>query len=205
MATDTGTPDAPTALEQQPELSQNPNQDFRNSQLAQQTFAELKSARDELAAIKQAQADREAAEQQAKLEAEGNYKAALAAQTAKYDELKLMHEKHVLDSKLSTALFAAGVTNEFFVHGAISKFSGSSDEIKQYIESLKSDESNAMFFARSESNAGISPPISGHPTSRNQQNWAQIKEDLKDPEKARAASAAISEYYSANGKAPPGL
>lgn len=183
-----------------------PNQDFRQSQLAQQTFAELKAAREKIAAIEQAAADKAADEKREKLEAEGNYKAALEQQKAEFDAFKTASAETLLRQKLTNELVKAGACNDMFLAGAVASYEGDESGISGYVTSLQENEANAILFGNGQqSNPGITPPGSAAPASVGKHNWTQTKADLTDPAKSQAASQAITEYFTANGKMPPGF
>ena len=168
---------APVQPEPAPE-STTPNQDFRNSQLAQQTFAQLKQLQDKLAAMEQAEADKKAEEERKRLEAEGNYKEALAKQQAEFEALKAQQAKMQLDHSLQSALMREGVTNQMFINGVLSSYNGDADGVGEFISSLKSDESNAVFFGTAHT-PGISVPQTGAPAGSNKTNWSALKADTR--------------------------
>ncbi|MHC5062112.1 MAG: hypothetical protein ACYTFK_13690 [Planctomycetota bacterium] len=157
--------DAGTVEVQQEETTTTPNQDFRNSELAQKTFSELKQLREEMAKIKDKEKTAQAEAERKRLEEEGNYKAALAQQEAELKKVKEQFAQERLQGNLKTELLKAGVTNDMFVKGAMADYSGDLDGIAEYVTGLKSDESNAVFFGDIK-NPGIPPANGGNPASK---------------------------------------
>jgi hypothetical protein len=200
MSDDAGT----VEVQDQQNETTTPNQDFRNSPLAQQTFSELKQLRAEMAKIKDKEKAAQAEAERKRLEEEGNYKAALAQQKAELEQVKAQFEQERLQGNLKTELLKAGVTNDMFVKGAMADYSGDIDGIADYVTGLKSDESNAVFFGEIK-NPGIPPANPSNPASNTKANWAQLKADLTNPAKAREASAKITAYFSEHGTMPPGF
>jgi hypothetical protein len=194
---------APVTPEQE---TTTPNKDFRQSPLAQQTFAELKAARDELAAIKQAASDKAAEQERKELEAKGDYEVALAKLKAEHEAQRAEHDKFVLQSNLKTALLQAGANNPIFIDGVVAQFSGDQAAIAEHVEGLKANEQHAAFFGvQQQVSPGLPPPGTPPPATTGKQNWAQVKQDLTDPTKAKVASDSITAFYIANGKMPPGF
>lgn len=155
------------------------NKQYRESDLAKQTFAELKATRDELAALKKQREDAAEEKRLAELESKQEYTKILEEQKQQIQALKTAHAKERLQDQLDRALLEAGAGNSTFRHGAVLQFSGDSDDIEKYVKGLKDLEANAQFFGTAVK--GNQLPQTGNPGTRSTEKSLQERLEDADP------------------------
>jgi hypothetical protein len=101
--------------------------------LAKESFLREKKLNERLAAIEQSQAEAKDAEEQARLEAKGEYEKLAQKIKADRESEKANFEKERIRFRLESELVKAGVNNDFLIEGIASKFEGSLDDISQYV------------------------------------------------------------------------
>jgi len=148
----------------------------------------------------------EAAERKA-LEEKGEYQTLLAKKEAELKAITDAHARAMVESKLNVRLLSEGAKNETFILGAIAGFRGDADKIDEYVAELKAKEGNALFFGITPDQPaqGLPAAQSGTPATSAKVDVRQIKQDLKDPKKAAAASKALTDYYAVHGEMPKGF
>jgi hypothetical protein len=174
--------------------------------LAKESFLREKKLNERLAAIEQSQADAKKAEEQAKLEAKGDYEKIVEQLKADSQAEKKRFEREMVKFKLESELTKAGVQNQFTIEGIVAKFDGSADEISQYVESLKTDEANAGLFQAARP-VGQTPPTHSFPGARSKStDLSQLKSDLHgtDPKKSAAAARQLEAIIAKDGGLPEG-
>jgi hypothetical protein len=182
------------------------NKAVRESKLFRETAKANQELRDRLAAIEQSQADAKKAEEQAKLEAKGEYDKIVEQLKADREEEKKRYERKEVEFKLESELAKAGVQNQFTIDGIVAKFEGSAEEVSQYVESLKADEANAGLFQAARP-AGQTPAAHSLPGARSKStDLSQLKADLHgtDPKKSAAAARQLEAIVAKDGGLPEG-
>lgn len=120
------------------------------------------------------------------LEAKNDYTAILAKKDATIEAIQSKHAADILQRDLSSALIAQGATNPVFVRGAVAEFQGGADDIPAFVEKLKGEEHNAVFFGNAIP-AGQKPPVHGQPGSRSTSKSLEDRLTDTDPEVRKGA------------------
>lgn len=166
----------------------------------------LTQAQTKLDKLMQDQANAKAEAEKADLEARGKYDVIIKAKEAEIEALTAKYAQETLNSAVKVALLGADAKNDLFISGAVAAYTGDTDGIADYVAALKADEGNAPFFGAAQPAQGIPPAQKGAPAGTSVTDWKKLKHDLTDPEKAKAASKAVTEYVLANdGQMPPGF
>jgi len=157
------------------------------------------------------ESDRQAADEAAKIEAEtkrleadGNYKAALELKEKALKDMETTHAKELQSRDIRTGLIKAGFTNDVFISGAVLGFDGSSD-ISAYVASIAGDESNASLLGTPKTpppappgEGNIGSPQKGL-TPETAKQYAYSDDPIKQLEAANYSKA----YREANGGKMP--
>ena len=174
-------------------------------------FSKLTS---ELAELRRADAERKAAEEQAKkeaelkkAEAEGRYQDALKQRESELEALRAAHSKELLDRDLTTEMLKAGFGNEIFLRGAVSAYDADKWTVSEYVASLAGDDANKAFLASSGGAGRASLPEPGKPPvngskqhiSAEQLKAMEASSSLEERQKAREDLRA---YRLEHGKYP---
>ncbi len=178
-----------------PSFKDDPKYQAMSKQLAEYQRAETERADAD------ALAEREAAEK--KLRDEGKFDELATNHASELAAMKSLHEKTLLEMSLKTELIKTGFSNDMFVNGAISAFSGANDEIAAYVETLKGDEANKAFLAGSDNRTVHTPP-SATPSGGGSPNWEQVKADLDSPDRQTriTARAKVTAHREQTGNYP---
>jgi hypothetical protein len=123
------------------------------------------------------------------------------------EDMKIMattHQAEMLRREAHAALVKAGAKNDAFIAGHITSYlnaDGDRPPVADWVSAIKSDESNAPFFAEIPTPAASTAVGAVATSSR---SWESIKADLhsKDPEKVKEASKMIQDYVVEHGKMP---
>lgn len=170
----------------------------------------------ETAALRKAEADRQAADEAARAEAErkaleerGNYDEAIQQRDAEIARIKAEHAAEVQSLRLSSELARAGFDNDTFIKGAIVGYDAETHgEISEYVQTLAADENNAPFLAtigtgptnEPTPRAPGKPPVNGG--DKTDWNAVAAMEKSDDPQKRREARELLRRYRETHGKYP---
>jgi len=180
--------------------------DVRSHKAFKAVTSQLSEARAKLEAIQAEQRQKAETEERQKLEEQGRYQELLAKRETEIEDTKKRYDREILQRDIKDALRDAGASNNIFMSGAIASYNGDRDGIKEYIDTLKEEESNKYFFGIVDNlPVGHSPPTHGTASTRSTNvNWSQVKawESGSDPEKRKEARMLIRDYKEKNGEYP---
>jgi hypothetical protein len=145
---------------------------FRDSTLRE------KKLNERLLSIEKSQSDAAAEKERKELEAKQDYETILARREAELERVRSDHQAELLRRDLGAALMQEGARNKVFINGAIASFTGTADDIAQYVADLK--EPNADFFGDPKP-VGQKPTGTGTPATRS--NAKSLEERIADGDK----------------------
>lgn len=105
-----------------------------------------KELSDRLDAIENAQTKAKEEDERKALEAKGEYETVLKQRDAEIERIKQEYAVEDLKRNISDALRDAGANNPVFIKGAVSEFTGTAEEIADFVKGLKENELNTAFF-----------------------------------------------------------
>ena len=187
-------------------------QDLTNSDVRE--HAKFKAVIKELSELKQANADRTAAEEQSKKDAdvkkaegELRYKDALELRQKEYDTLKAAHAKEIQHRDVTTELMKHGFTNDLFLKGAVAGFDPGKGSIEDFAKGVVEDDANKQFLPSTDERKALKPPGHTPATGSKQMSSEQIKamQQSNKQEDRLAAVKYLEDYFNANHTLPPGF
>ena len=166
----------------------------------------------ELAEYRQREADKKAADEKAKidaerqkLEAEGKYEDAIKMRDKQIEELQASHKKELLQRDLKAELYKS-FDNEIFVNGAIGGYQGDSDGVADYVNGLLENEQNKVFMRSQQGQPRETlpePQGSGSGGSQMSVDDAKrLSKETNDPKVKQQAWKVLEDYYDKHGRMP---
>ena len=182
------------------------NSDIRKSELFKSVTSkqseELDAIKSEFEAFKQSIAEQKEAARKAKMEEEGNYKQLIAEETAKREAIEAAHAKQLVTMQLENALArSVKVDNDVWFKGAVAAYGGDAEGITEYIDKLKADESNKMFFEGVPPSGQPAPDsaVPGVPGSKITGSQLAAMRNSPDAEQRQAAIKYTDDYLEKHG------
>lgn len=117
----------------------------------------------ELGKLKASIAEKQAEAEKAKLEAEGNYSAALEMEKKKTEDLKRQYESEKRQWTLERAFSQAGLSDIRAVQIFANDYNSETETVDDFVNRIKSDEQNAIYFGAPNQRVplGAPPPAGG--------------------------------------------
>ena len=186
------------------------NADIRGSELFKSVTGKQQEKLDavtaELESLKASIANEKEEARKAKLVEEGNFKQLMEEKDNEIANIRKSHESELRRMSLKDEFRKQGVNDEYFLSHHLGLFDGKPEEIEKYVSDLKEGELTAKYFGTPVvTPLGQPETKSATPGTRSNYNeWASIQADLKsgDPDKAKAASKAATQYYLDHGELP---
>ena len=149
---------------------------------------DLMKSKAELDKMKAAQKDQQAAAERQKLEAEGNYKAALEAEQSKYKKLESEHAREIKRLSLKAELADQGLKDKRAVKLFEDDWDQGKQTVEEYVAAIKADKKNADYFADLKQRVPQDPPpAAGNGSVTITEEQAQRWKRSSDPEKRERA------------------
>jgi len=159
---------------------------------------EALKAQAELDNLKKAIAEEQAKAEKAKLESEGNYRAALEIEEKKRLELETSHKREITQLRLERAFIQEGILDVRASRLFFDGFEKSEMDVEAYVKSVATDETNAPYFPKTKSPEpkGEGPTSSSRGSvSLTEDQAHKLKKSVDPKERARAQAYFRAKYF----------